>query len=228
MKSDYLLCVMFRLASVIFCPHLRGMSDAPSLTEPDSLQGKLLIAMPGLEDSNFDHSVIYLCQHDAESSMGLVLNQPIIGLDFGRMLEELGIPSPHDHINQRRIFSGGPVQNERGFVLHSLDYFLDDVTLPLNVSPEDLDLSEGLGLTVSRDILEDLSKDKGPSKAIVALGFAGWGAGQLEAEIRENAWLVAPASHDIIFTRDPSLIWQKALKAIGISPEHLSSHSGRA
>jgi len=210
-------------------PHLRGMSDeTPILTEPQSLQGKLLIAMPGLEDPNFDHSVIYICQNDAESSMGLVLNQPIIGLDFGRMLEELGIPSPHAHINERRIFSGGPVQNERGFVLHSLDYFIDDVTLPLNVGPEDIDLSHGLGLTVSRDILEDLSKDKGPSKALVALGFAGWGSGQLEAELRENTWLVAPASHDIIFARDPALMWQQALKTIGISPEHLSSNSGRA
>lgn len=206
------------------------MSDTQSsaIDDAQSLQGKLLIAMPGLTDPNFDHSVIYLCQHDAESSMGLVLNHPIVGLDFSRMLKELGLPAAADQVGQHRIHSGGPVQNERGFVLHSLDYFLDDITLPLNVSPDDIDLTHGLGLTVSRDILEDLSKGKGPSKVLIALGFAGWGAGQLETEIRANAWLVAPATHDIIFAPNPEDMWQMALKTLGISPERLSPHSGRA
>ncbi|ESQ76523.1 hypothetical protein AEYBE204_19220 [Asticcacaulis sp. YBE204] len=197
-------------------------------TETATLQGRLLVAMPGLDDPNFDHSVIYLCQHDEESAMGIILNQPIAGLSFTRMMDELGIEITDESQTDHSIYNGGPVQNDRGFVLHSLDYFIDDITLPLNVDPETLEVRRGVGLTVSRDILVDLSKGTGPSKALIALGYAGWGAGQLEAEIRDNAWLVAPASHEILFSHDPEHIWQSALKTLGIAPEHLSHLSGKA
>ncbi|MDC7682223.1 YqgE/AlgH family protein [Asticcacaulis sp. BYS171W] len=222
--------MLFFLATTIVAPHLAPMSAlSPSdPTETATLQGRLLVAMPGLDDPNFDHSVIYLCQHDEESAMGIILNQPIAGLSFGRMMEELGIEITDDRQTEHSIYNGGPVQNDRGFVLHSLDYFIDDITLPLNVDPEALEVRRGVGLTVSRDILVDLSRGTGPSKSLIALGYAGWGAGQLEAEIRDNAWLVAPASHEILFSHDPEHIWQSALKTLGIAPEHLSHLSGKA
>lgn len=223
--------MVFFLASHRFAPHLIVMSPKRLIAdpiEPASLQGRLLVAMPGLDDPSFDHSVIYLCQHDAESAMGLVLNQPIMGLNFERMMEELGIEIKPEVQTQERIYNGGPVQSDRGFVLHSLDYFIDDITLPLNIDLETTEVRRGLGLTVSRDILVDLSNGKGPSQALIALGYAGWDAGQLEAEIRNNAWLVAPASPDIIFSHDPAHIWQKALKTLGIAPEHLSHIAGEA
>jgi putative transcriptional regulator len=221
----------FYLASGLNCRHFGGMiaSKAPQdLTATTSLQGSLLVAMPSLDDPNFDHSVIYICQHDAESAMGLILNQPVKGLGFEQMAEELGIEitSKSNHIPH--IYNGGPVQNDRGFVLHSLDYFLDDVTLALGLDVDELDIKRGIGMTVSRDILVDLAQGKGPSHSLIALGYAGWHGGQLEAELRGNAWLVAPADPDLLFCHQPKTIWQKALKNLGISPERLSHFSGQA
>jgi putative transcriptional regulator len=199
----------------------------PPSSDPNSLQGHLLIAMPGLDDPNFDHSVIYICQHDDASAMGLVLNHPIQGLDFGRMMDELGIEGVDTDRTRQKIFNGGPVQNDRGFVLHSLDYCLEDITLSLTGS-EDINEATGLGLTATRDILVDLSNGKGPRDALIALGYAGWTAGQLEAEIRQNTWLIAPADKAIIFARDPARMWEMAISSLGIAPEHLSGQSGSA
>ncbi|BEV12149.1 YqgE/AlgH family protein [Asticcacaulis sp. DW145] len=203
-------------------------SSEDASLQATSLQGRLLVAMPSLDDPNFDHSVIYMCQHDAESAMGIVLTQPIGGLTFPRMMEELGIDITDDRHIATPIYNGGPVQNERGFVLHSLDYFIDEVTLPLDIDPEALELREGVGLTVSRDILVDLARGAGPSRVLIALGYAGWGPGQLEAEIRDNAWLIAPSNADILFSHDAAGLWNRALKSLGILPEHLSLNSGRA
>ena len=199
-----------------------------------SYKGSLLIAMPGLSSQPFDHSVIYLCQHDEDHAMGLILNQPISGLNFSRMMKELGIKSADHGITQtlsrKRIYRGGPVQNDRGFVLHSLDYQLDDITLdlggPFIQRPNGEE--QGLGLTASRDILVDLSSGAGPARTLIALGYAGWGAGQLENEISQNAWLVAPASQDLIFYNDPEHLWSRALATLGIAPGHLSGFSGTA
>ncbi|MDC7674952.1 YqgE/AlgH family protein [Asticcacaulis machinosus] len=199
----------------------------PAPLDPNSLQGQLLIAMPSLDDPNFDHSVIYVCQHDEDSAMGLVLNHPIRGLDFGRMLDELGIEMTDGERATQKIFNGGPVQNDRGFVLHSLDYCLKDITLRLTRDGEPAPVS-GLGLTATRDILVDLSKGEGPQDAVIALGYAGWTAGQLEEEIRQNVWLIAPADKAIIFTNTPERMWEKALSSLGISQEHLSTQSGTA
>ncbi len=201
-----------------------------------SFQGNLLIAMPLLTDESFDHTVIYLCQHDETHAMGLILNQPIDGLDFGRMLHELGI-SPglaggDLSLSAQKIFRGGPVQNDRGFVLHSLDYQLEDITLnlgpPYFTTPEmPLEPSDTVGLTATRDILVDLSKGTGPQHSLIALGYAGWGPGQLESELSHNAWLVAPATQDLIFG-DPDLLWARALEKLGVQPGHLSSAAGTA
>lgn len=205
-----------------------------SLTAPTddhmSYQGQLLIAMPGLAGEPFAHSVVYICQHDEDHAMGLILNQPINGLNFARMLKELGINNGNHDLDGQKIFRGGPVQNDRGFVLHSLDYKLDEATLPLGGPfirlPDGGEL--GVGLTASRDILVDLSAGAGPVHSMIALGYAGWSSGQLETEIGANAWLVAPASHDLLFGGQPEQMWTRALSSIGVDPAHLSGTAGNA
>ncbi|CAL4867931.1 hypothetical protein MMA231_02204 [Asticcacaulis sp. MM231] len=195
-----------------------------------SYQGQLLIAMPSLADQPFDHSVIYLCQHDEQHAMGLILNQPISGLNFSKMMKELGIESGNRRLATQKIYRGGPVQNDRGFVLHSLDYQIDDITLDLGgpfISRPDGE-EQGVGLTASRDILVDLSGGAGPARSLIALGYAGWGPGQLESELSQNAWLVAPASQELLFGSDPDHLWARALGSMGIEPVHLSGFAGTA
>lgn len=198
-----------------------------------SFQGSLLIAMPGLTEAPFAHSVVYMCRHDELHGMGLVLNQPIEGLDFGVMLQELNIPAgpaAQDRtVSRRKIFRGGPVQNDRGFVLHSLDYRLHDATLPIApYGTGDDSIDEGVGLTASRDILSDMARGAGPQHAIIALGYAGWGPGQLENELAQNAWIVAPASYDLLFRNGYDNLWVRALGSLGIEAGHLSGAAGRA
>lgn len=214
------------------------IEDSKSAEDHVSYQGSLLIAMPVLHDPSFDHTVIYLCQHDETHAMGIILNRPIDGLDFGRMLHELGIsPGVVDadrRLSAKTIFRGGPVQNDRGFVLHSPDYHIEDITMPLgpptDFSPETAsfaELSDTMALTATRDILVDLSKGSGPQRFLVALGYAGWGPGQLETELSHNAWLIGPATQDLIFG-DPDLLWSRALEQLGVAPGHLSSAAGNA
>ncbi len=203
--------------------------DGP-LPDHVSYQGQLLIAMPSLADQPFDHSVIYLCQHDEQHAMGLILNQPISGLNFSKMMKELGIESGNRRLATQKIYRGGPVQNDRGFVLHSLDYQIDDITLDLGgpfISRPDGE-EQGVGLTASRDILVDLSGGAGPARSLIALGYAGWGPGQLESELSQNAWLVAPASQELLFGGDPAHLWARALASMGIEPAHLSGVAGTA
>lgn len=207
--------------------------DMPPQTEHVSYQGSLLIAMPSLNGDGFAHSVVYLCRHDETHAMGLILNQPIAGLDFGIMLKELGLgpgkPEASARLDHQKIYRGGPVQNDRGFVLHSLDYSLDDATLPLGGPYEERDGEpEGVGLTASRDILVDLSHGEGPARTLIALGYAGWGAGQLEDEIGQNAWLIAPASQDLLFGGSPETLWARALSSLGVEAGHLSGSVGTA
>ncbi|MBW8880465.1 MAG: YqgE/AlgH family protein [Asticcacaulis sp.] len=207
------------------------LSEAnPENDDHISYQGQLLIAMPGLSDQPFDHSVVYVCQHDENHAMGLILNQPINGLNFGKMIRELGINGGDHTPSMQKIFRGGPVQNDRGFVLHSLDYQLDNITLELGapfINREDGE-EQGVGLTASRDILVDLSSGAGPARSMIALGYAGWGPGQLENEITQNAWLVAPASQELIFLSEPEQLWSAALGTLGVEPGHLSGAAGRA
>ncbi|MEI9906129.1 MAG: YqgE/AlgH family protein [Asticcacaulis sp.] len=203
---------------------------APQADDHVSYQGHVLIAMPGLAGEPFEHSVVYLCQHDEDHAMGLILNQPINGLNFARMMKELGIANGNHDLDGQKIFRGGPVQNDRGFVLHSLDYKLDEATLPLGGPFINLPdgAEQGVGLTASRDILVDLSAGSGPAHALIALGYAGWGSGQLENEIGANAWLIAPASQELLFGGDPEHMWKRALASIGIDPAHLSGTAGTA
>ena len=214
-----------------FTSHFRTrMTTTPDTEAHRSYQGQLLIAMPGLSGEDFEHSVIYLCQHEADHAMGLVLNHPIQGLNFGKMMKELGLEAGSRILSSQKIFRGGPVQNDRGFVLHSLDYEIADTTL--NLGEPFIQLpngqAEGVGLTASRDILVDLSKGGGPSRTLIALGYAGWGAGQLEDEMARNAWLIAPATQELLFLSEPEQLWTRALASLGIAPEHLSDTAGRA
>lgn len=204
-----------------------GQQDKSQRLGKASLQGTLLIAMPSLHDHNFDHSVVLVCQHDDSHALGLVLNQPMERINFKRLVEDLDIPldvdqSAQNRIGKTQIFRGGPVETERGFVLHSLDYQNRAGTLRFSGA------TDGFGLTATRDILVDIANEKGPSQSLIALGYAGWGAGQLEQELSQNAWLTAPADPQLVFTQDRSNLWQKALSSLGIRPEHLSGQTGTA
>lgn len=184
-----------------------------------NLSGAVLIAMPGLGDERFDHSVIFICAHSDDGAMGLVINKPADEVAFATLLEQLDItqtPASRDV----RVHLGGPVERGRGFVLHSTDYESSGSTLPIE---------GGFGMTATLDILQALAKGDGPAHAILALGYSGWGPGQLEAEIARNDWLMLPeAQADLLFAEDAGGKWTSHLRAIGVDPLVLSPASGRA
>ena len=183
------------------------------------LAGRLLIAMPGIGDPRFERAVVFLCAHNAEHAMGLAVNRPVEGLSVPRLLKRLGVKCTIE-MPQDLVMLGGPVERERGFVLHTDDYVSPDSSLA--VMP-------GIRLTATRDVLEALAdQDSRPRRAIMALGYAGWGAGQLEREIRENTWLTCDPDERLIFGDDHEHKWSEALAKLGISAERLSSHAGRA
>jgi putative transcriptional regulator len=189
--------------------------------EPDAqdhLFGKLLIAMPGIGDQRFDRSVVYLCAHSEDGAMGLIINKPAGDLQFTDLLDQLGITAAGQSI-QVPVHIGGPVENSRGFVLHSNDYDTGEATLEVN---------DDFGMTATRDILADISRGVGPDSCLLALGYSGWGPGQLEDEIRSNGWLICDATAEIVFSRDHGLKWEMALDALGIDPRLLSSTGGMA
>lgn len=188
--------------------------------DPRNLTGKILIAMPGMSDPRFHRSVVLICAHSSEGAMGLVLNRPLPEIDFGDLLDQLGIES--DHATRRiEVRFGGPVEPGRGFVLHSVAPHDDD--------PEGrLRIGRALAMTTTRDILEDLAHGAGPETAVLALGYAGWGPGQLEDEMLHNGWLTGDSADELIFGGDHEAKWQAALRAQGIDPSLLSAAAGRA
>ncbi|HEY7610112.1 MAG TPA: YqgE/AlgH family protein [Alphaproteobacteria bacterium] len=183
----------------------------------DSLTGQLLIAMPAMPDPRFAHSVIFMCMHDERGAMGIIVNQVVDGLDFAKLLEQVGIK---DEPPKRRIaiHVGGPVESGRGFVLHSSDYGLDST----------LDVNGGIRLTQSIEVLKEISRGGGPRRCLLALGYAGWGPGQLEREIKQNGWLNVAADEELIFGAAIDDKWRLALAKMGIDPTMLSSSAGRA
>lgn len=188
----------------------------PLMTQDDrSLRHHLLVAMPQLSDGYFNRSVIYVCAHSAEGAMGIVINQQLQDIDTADLMQQLHLP--HGRGNPVVHF-GGPVETGRGFVLHSTDFLRDDTVR----------LTEGLCLTGTIDILRAISEGRGPDRAIFALGYAGWGPGQLEAELRANAWLAVPADEELIFSPDLPAKWDMALGRLGVSPLTLSLEGGRA
>lgn len=182
------------------------------------LTGKLLIAMPGMGDRRFEHSVVFLCAHSEEGAMGLIVNKPAQDLSFAQLLEQLKI-RPTAEGQEIRVHFGGPVEHGRGFVLHSDDYGGGEATLHV---------ADQFAMTATMDIIQAIARGDGPSRSFMALGYAGWGPGQLESEILRNGWLTADASADLVFGEDNRMKWEGALKTLGIDPLGLSSTAGRA
>lgn len=182
------------------------------------LKGKLLIAMPDMGDPRFAYSVIFMCAYSAEGAMGLVINKPTNDLSLANLLEQLDI-SRSDEARDLPVHFGGPVEHGRGFVLHDHGYHSAISTL---------DVTEDFAMTATLDILEDLAQGRGPTHAIIALGYAGWGPGQLAGEIAQNGWLSCEADARIVFETPDAMKWQAALKKLGISALTLSAEAGRA
>lgn len=181
------------------------------------LNGQCLVAMPGMQDDRFERSVIYVCAHTAEGAMGLMINRPIHDLTFSALLAQLNIEQ-NASLTPPPILAGGPVDIIRGFVLHSPEY----------TSNATLAMTELASLTVTTDIIRDISKGAGPRNFLITLGYVGWGGGQLEKEIKENAWLPVETSTDLLFLLSPEKKWEYGLKKIGIDPLLLSSEQGKA
>lgn len=183
------------------------------------LTGKLLIAMPGMNDPRFERSVVLVCAHSEDGAMGVVLNRSLPELEFRSLLSQLGIEAGGD-ARDVPVHFGGPVEPGRGFVLHPA---------PQDEGAEGrLDIAPGLAMTTTRDILEDFALGRGPSPAVLVLGYAGWGPGQLEGEMLANGWLVGERSEEIVFGPDNAAKWGAALKGMGVNPSVLSAAAGRA
>jgi len=182
----------------------------------ESLANQFLIAMPGMADPNFARSVTFICQHDDSGALGIVINRPA-DLRLGEMLRQLNFPAAAAVAHQP-VYNGGPVHGERGFVLHE-DIGQWESTLPV---------SEDLALTTSQDILRAVGEGRGPRRFLVALGYAGWGGGQLEREITANAWLNGPADPDVIFDAPLETRWAAAARLLGVDLGRVSSEAGHA
>src|ERR1700689_4700359 len=189
------------------------------------LDGQMLITMPAMLDERFARSLIYVCAHSSEGAMGIVVNHPAPNINFSDLLGNLNATPSADVIQLPtragvvKVMRGGPVETERGFVLHSADFFIENSTLPID---------EGICLTATLDILKAIARGAGPASAILALGYAGWAPGQLESEIQGNGWLHCPSDSELIFGPDTGGKYEKALKKIGIDLGMLSSEAGHA
>jgi len=188
------------------------MSDQSSYFE-----GQMLVAMPQMSDTRFSRTVIYLCAHSADGAMGLVVNRLIESITFPDLLEQLNVDTV-PAVDQIRVHFGGPVESGRGFVLHSDDY-MQDTTLMIQ---------EGVALTATLDVLRAMADGTGPRRSMLALGYAGWAPGQLDAEIQANGWLNVSADQDLIFGSNLDGKWNLALDKLGINLSALSSVAGRA
>lgn len=186
--------------------------------EHASLAHKLLIATPAMADPRFHHAVIYVCVHDEEHAMGLIINQPLADLRLDEFLPALGLPSDQAHADYA-VMSGGPVDVERGFVLHSDDLYIRDATLPTG---------PGLAITATKEALLALASHERPRHAAFFLGYAGWGNGQLEQELADNGWLIADADINLIFDTGYADKWQRVLRHMGVDPDRLSLTAGHA
>src|ERR1700755_3375025 len=198
---------------------------AGSGTKRGFLDGQMLIASPGMRDERFARTLIYMCAHSSEGAMGIVINQPAQHISFRDLLVKLDVIPEADKImlppsaGDVTVLKGGPVETERGFVLHSADFFIEDSTLPID---------EGVCLTATLDILKAIARGNGPVSAILALGYAGWSPGQLENELQHNGWLHCSPDPELIFGTDISAKYDRAMQKIGIRPGMLSSDIGHA
>ena len=182
-----------------------------------NLTNQFLIAMPNLADPNFHHTVTFICAHNEDGAMGIVINRPM-ELALGDILAQMNLTARSPGVDNMVVHLGGPVQTARGFVLHRPD----------TSWPSSINVSDEIGVTTSRDILEAIAEGRGPDHAFIALGYAGWAAGQLEQEIKENAWLSGPAGSDIIFRTPVEKRWEGAARLLGVDVDRLSSDVGHA
>lgn len=194
-----------------------GGLDTIRMSLATSLTSNFLIAMPGLQDPNFSRTVTYVCEHTDQGAMGIVINRPM-EIRLGEVLDQLDITASDVRVLDTLVFLGGPVQPERGFVLHSAGPNYDST---LGITPQ-------ISVTTSRDILEAIAAGLGPERALIALGYAGWGGGQLEEELSANAWLSGPADEEIIFRLPPEARWQAAANLLGVDLNLLSGEAGHA
>jgi putative transcriptional regulator len=181
------------------------------------LKGQLLVAMPSMQDPRFERTVIFMCAHNEDGAMGLIVNKPLEELDFQELLEQLGIERSESAIDIG-VQYGGPVETGRGFVLHTAEY---EQSGTINVDDK-------VGLTATVEILRDIARNRGPRHSLLALGYAGWGPGQLESEIQQNAWLNVPADDGLLFDEDIETRWERAIAKLGINPSLLSGQHGHA
>src|ERR1051325_10482663 len=204
---------------------MRAARKSSEKTGRGYLDGQMLIAMPSMRDERFTRSVIYVCAHSSEGAMGIVVNQLAANINFPDLLVQLEVIPAADIIQLPRragsvkVLRGGPVETSRGFVLHSADFYIENSTLPID---------DGICLTATLDILKAIARGDGPKSAVLALGYAGWAAGQLESEIHQNGWLHCAADSELIFGKDAEGKYEKALKKIGIDLGMLSSEAGHA
>jgi putative transcriptional regulator len=182
-----------------------------------SLKNQFLIAMPGLADPNFSRTVTYVCEHGSHGAMGIVVNRPS-ELRLADVLEHMQIAEAIPHSGDQTVYVGGPVETERGFVLHSHTDSWDST----------MEVTDEISITTSRDILEAMARGEGPARSLVALGYAGWGAGQLEDELQHNAWLSGPADPSIIFDLPVEQRWEAAARLLGVDLRLLSTDAGHA
>ena len=187
-------------------------------TTKTDYQGQLLLATPKMTDFRFERAVILICSHNTEGAMGIIVNKPTQELKFDDILEQLKI-IPQKKVTNHKIYFGGPVEFGRGFVVHSSDYDVPNVSI--NIQDE-------YYLTASIEILEDMANGCGPKKSILALGYAGWGPGQLENELLFDSWLMCDPDPNLIFSLHSEIKWNSGLKKLGINPSHLATIGGSA
>ena len=189
------------------------------------LDGQMLIAMPSMRDERFARTLIYMCAHSSEGAMGIVVNQPAADISFPDLLVKLDVIPANERIQLPRragtikVLKGGPVETQRGFVLHTADFFIENSTPPID---------DGICLTATLDILKAIARDEGPASAVLALGYAGWAPGQLEKEIQHNGWLHCTADSELVFGTDTGGKYEKAMGKLGIDLGMLSSEAGHA
>lgn len=193
-------------------------STEKSARNDSFLLGKLLIALPGMPDPRFEKSVIFMCAHSDQGAMGLIVNKPLEGLTFRELIEKLDV-HPTGSVADPPVMFGGPVSTGQGFVLHSSEYAAKDATMPV---------TQEVSLTTSVEILRDMAAGRGPQKAFFALGYAGWGPGQIESELQTNGWISCDPDQNILFDLSHDAKWKAALAKLGADISGLSAEAGRA
>lgn len=193
------------------------MPDTRVMIETESLINHFLIAMPTLEDPNFHHTTTFICEHDADGALGVVINRPL-EIQLGEILLHMDIRTDDIELASQAVYMGGPVQSDRGFVLHE----------PIGEWEATLKVTDSIGITSSRDILAAIAAGEGPDNSIITLGYAGWGAGQLEQELAQNTWLSGPADRNIVFDMPPEQRWLAAAALIGVDLHLISNETGHA